>query len=145
MNDAPPTPPTRKRPKEEQALLDMFQQDVERRDALLATGVIERPSNAVDPATGRLNYDLSKASKRCPHCSGTGLRPPRVRMLAGEITIIKVVCRCVSRNGGVRKTLFQKKIDAVNRHLDRQAAKRAKNEKKNKAARRRRRKSRNKR
>lgn len=50
------------------------------------------------------DVDLSKATKKCKHCHGTGIVGYRVV----QEDRIPIICRCVSRAGGVRKDAFDK-------------------------------------
>ncbi len=82
-----------------------------------ATGeepVLQRLRLATD-TQGRSVVDWTKADRGCTYCGGTGRRPDKryTDEATGEERVIRVVCRCVVRNGGVVKDQYDRMVDAL--------------------------------
>jgi len=62
--------------------------------------------------------DFSKADPNCDNCHGTGVARTEKRDIPGEgVIAVPVVCRCVSRNGGVRKDAFDQMLDKLSQEV----------------------------
>lgn len=48
------------------------------------------------------DIDLSKAKPGCSRCHGRGIRGTQIINTAEGATRVPVICRCVTRNGGVK-------------------------------------------
>ena len=69
-----------------------------------STGNVEPPVKYFDAPRVELteNVDLSKAKSGCMRCHGTGIRGAEHVKTATGTERIPIICRCVSRNGGVK-------------------------------------------
>jgi len=60
------------------------------------------------------HVDLSKAKSGCKHCNGRGIigykHPTPEQAAAGIRSKIPIICRCVSRNGGVKEDDFDRML-----------------------------------
>jgi len=65
------------------------------------------PMLGADPLTGEQNYDLKKADPACPLCNGKGYRA-QLFASGGEVNQLTIICRCVSRRGGIREGALPK-------------------------------------
>jgi len=62
--------------------------------------------------------DLSKADPRCDRCHGEGVARYDKRDIPGEGMIeVPVICRCVSRNGGVKKDAFDRMMEQLEQQV----------------------------
>lgn len=73
-------------------------------------------------ATPRLrqveDVDFSLAKNSCKHCHGTGTSGYRSVTVQGETARVRVVCRCVSRAGGVQLDAVDKLTMQIQKQLD---------------------------
>ncbi len=96
----------------EQKLVELFEEML--RDSKAASTedepVIRRPAFALDQKTGELTYDLSKAESDCTRCEGTGISGQKIVDIGNGRQAAPVICRCVSRNGGVADDLLARSL-----------------------------------
>jgi len=67
------------------------------------------------------SVDLSKAKKDCRRCNGTGHAGYRTMddpTAPGETMKVPIICRCVTRNGGVQKDVLDKLMEETQRQLE---------------------------
>jgi len=63
------------------------------------------------------HIDLKKADPNCERCKGTGVvRVEKVEEQGGLLDV-PVVCRCVSRAGGVVRDMFDKMVDEMHEQV----------------------------
>jgi len=70
----------------------------------LAGGNLSDPGAALGTPRMELseNVDLTKASPSCIRCHGTGIRGAQHVQTVEGVERIPIICRCVTRNGGVK-------------------------------------------
>lgn len=62
----------------------------------------------------KTTIDFSKADPGCDRCHGKGIVRYDKKEVPGEGVIsVPVVCRCVSRNGGVKEDAFDRMLDKL--------------------------------
>ena len=64
------------------------------------------------------DIDFSKAKPHCKHCHGTGTSGYRTVTVQGETARVRVVCRCVTQNDGVRRDAVDELLEQIQHQLD---------------------------
>ncbi len=65
------------------------------------------------------HIDLTMADPSCTNCGGTGVMGEQELTLEkGEPTKVPVVCRCVSRAGGVKKDMLDRILEETRKQLE---------------------------
>lgn len=84
--------------------------------------MVDRDKNVEAPPRVRLssNIDLSKAKPGCNRCNGNGITGYKTADLqdGGGEQKIPIVCRCVSRNGGVKTDELDRILKQAGEHID---------------------------
>lgn len=63
------------------------------------------------------DIDLSKAKRNCK-CKGTGIAGWQMIETPEGEQQVPIICRCVSRRGGVKKDMLDRMMEAVQKQLD---------------------------
>lgn len=108
-------------PKSDQQAIELFEKLQAMNEVSKEEGIATRAKLAFDPKTGQRTYDLGKADPTCSRCGGGGITGAMDVYTDDGKQRAPIICICVAKNGGLKKDMFDRNIDKLRRHLEKQA------------------------